>query len=118
VIQRLNALPGMGTPLPSRPAGARPADGFDSVLRQEMVRFSKHAEERLQRDGIHLTDREQEQLQDGVDKAAAKGGREALLLFEDKAFIANVREKVIITSMSRSRLRENVFTQIDCAVLL
>lgn len=102
----------------STPVGASRHGDFASVLRRESVRFSKHAEDRLQRDGITLSDAEREQLQEGLDKAAAKGGREALVLFDDKAFIANVREKIVITSMSRSRLKENVFTQIDCAVII
>ncbi|MBK8872024.1 MAG: hypothetical protein IPN19_13580 [Elusimicrobia bacterium] len=103
---------------PSAPGRARPADGFDSIFRRELVKFSKHAEERLQRDGIHLTDAEKERLDQGMDKAAAKGARSSVLLMDDKVFIANVREKIVITSMTRDRLRDNVFTQIDSAVLL
>ncbi len=103
---------------PSAPGRVRPADGFDSIFRRELVKFSKHAEERLQRDGIHLTDAEKERLDQGMDKAAAKGARSTVLLMDDKVFIANVREKIVITSMTRDRLRDNVFTQIDSAVLL
>lgn len=104
--------------VPASAGRARPADGFDSIFRRELVKFSKHAEERLQRDGIHLTDAEKERLDLGMDKAAAKGARSSVLLMDDKVFIANVREKIVITSMTRDRLRDNVFTQIDSAVLL
>ncbi len=103
---------------PASAGRARPSDGFDSIFRRELVKFSKHAEERLQRDGIHLTDAEKERLDQGMDKAAAKGARSSVLLMDDKVFIANVREKIVITSMTRDRLRDNVFTQIDSAVLL
>ncbi|MBL0350123.1 MAG: flagellar biosynthesis protein [Elusimicrobia bacterium] len=101
-----------------RPSFTGPRDGFDAILKQETVRFSKHAEDRLVRDGIALNDSERERLQSGMDRAAAKGAKEALLLLDDKAFIANVREKIVITSMSRDRLKENVFTRIDSAVVL
>lgn len=114
MINRIGPLEVTG----GRGAPHRPTDGFDAIFRQELLRFSRHAEERLARDGIQLTEGEKERLQNGMDKAAAKGAREALLLFEDKAFIANVREKIVITSMNRARLKENVFTQIDCAVIL
>ncbi len=114
----IGPLGGPGASLPAGPRGNRPADGFDSIFRRELVKFSKHAEERLQRDGIQLTDAEKERLDNGMDKAAAKGARSSLLLMDDKVFIANVREKIVITSMTRDRLRDNVFTQIDSAVIL
>jgi flagellar operon protein len=114
----IGSIGNTGPTLPSGGRGARPADGFDSIFRRELVKFSKHAEDRLQRDGIHLTDAEKERLDTGMDKAAAKGARSSLLLMDDKVFIANVREKIVITSMTRDRLRDNVFTQIDSAVIL
>ncbi len=114
----VGSIGGAGGLIPAGPRGNRPADGFDSIFRREIVKFSKHAEDRLQRDGIQLTDAEKERLDNGMDKAAAKGARSSVLIMDDKVFIANVREKMVITSMTRDRLRDNVFTQIDSAVLL
>ena len=114
----IGSIGGTGPALPGGTRGNRPADGFDSIFRRELVKFSKHAEERLQRDGVQLTEAEKERLDTGMDKAAAKGARSSLLLMDDKVFIANVREKIVITSMTRDRLRDNVFTQIDSAVIL
>ena len=114
----IGSIGSAGSPLPSGVHGTRPGDGFDSIFRRELVKFSKHAEDRLQRDGIRLTDAEKERLDTGMDKAAAKGARSSLLVMDDKVFIANVREKIVITSMTRDRLRDNVFTQIDSAVIL
>ncbi|HMU74717.1 MAG TPA: TIGR02530 family flagellar biosynthesis protein [Elusimicrobiota bacterium] len=114
-------IPGVGSIAPGsieRPPSAGPRDGFDAILKREALRFSKHAEDRLVRDGIALNDEDRERLQSGMDRAAAKGAKEALLLLDDKAFIANVREKIVITSMSRDRLKENIFTRIDSAVVL
>jgi flagellar operon protein len=116
VIDGIGSIGAAG--VPASAGRARPADGFDSIFRRELVKFSKHAEERLQRDGIHLTDAEKERLDLGMDKAAAKGARSSVLLMDDKVFIANVREKIVITSMTRDRLRDNVFTQIDSAVVV
>ena len=118
MIDGIGSVGGTGSPLPGGPRGNPPADGFDGIFRRELVKFSKHAEERLQRDGVQLTDAEKERLDIGMDKAAAKGARSSLLLMDDKVFIANVREKIVITSMTRDRLRDNVFTQIDSAVIL
>lgn len=109
---------GIGAGARAPEGAARPRDGFEKILRQETLRFSKHAEERLVRDGITLNDQDREKLQDAMDRAAAKGAHEALLLMDDKAFIANVREKIVITSMARGRLADNVFTRIDSAVVV
>ncbi|MBL8022923.1 MAG: hypothetical protein JNK54_01380 [Elusimicrobia bacterium] len=114
----IGSIGGPSSPRPGGPQAARPSDAFDHIFRRELVRFSKHAEDRLQRDGIQLTEAEKERLDSGMDKAAAKGARSSVLLMDDKVFIANVREKIVITSMTRDRLRDNVFTQIDSAVIL
>jgi hypothetical protein len=73
VIDGIGSIGAAG--VPASAGRARPADGFDSIFRRELVKFSKHAEERLQRDGIQLTDAEKERLDLGMDKAAAKGAR-------------------------------------------
>ena len=53
-----------------------------------------------------------------IDKAAAKGAKDSLILFKDMAFIVNVKNRTIVTAMDSSSMQDNVFTQIDSAVVI
>ena len=37
---------------------------------------------------------------------------------DDKAFIANVQNKIIITTVNKEQLKDNIFTNIDGAVII
>ncbi|WP_058303935.1 TIGR02530 family flagellar biosynthesis protein [Gorillibacterium timonense] len=96
---------------------AKPAVRFQDMLQQE-VRISKHAQNRLQERGINLKPEQMEQIRTAVDKAEAKGAKESLVLMRDMAFIVNVKSKTIVTAMDGSSMKDNVFTQIDSAIVI
>jgi len=82
------------------------------------LRFSKHAIERLSERHISLTNNQMSKLSNAVDKARDKGVNEALILMGDTAFIASIKNNTIITTASKEQLKENVFTNIDGAVII
>lgn len=97
--------------------------GFDAVLQQELlkqsgVKFSKHAAERLQTRNIKLSDEDLGKINEAVNKAAEKGVKETLIIMGNSAFIANVKNKLIITAATEDNLKDNVFTNIDGAVII
>lgn len=87
--------------------------GTDSELK-----FSKHAVNRLSDRNIELTDEQLERLNDGTKKAEAKGINESLVLVDGLAFIVNVPNNTVITAMDQAETTENVFTNIDGAVII
>lgn len=96
---------------------------FDSVFREELsrqseVKFSKHAMERLQSRNIRLSSEDMNKINDAVNKAAEKGVKETLIIMGNSAFIANVKNKLIITAAMEENLKNNVFTNIDGAVII
>ena len=100
----------------------RDAEGqFGAVLRQERseaVAFSKHAMARAEERGIELTPALMDQLTDSVERAQAKGATNILAFDATRAFIINVPHGRVITTMSQQEMQENIFTNIDGAVLL
>lgn len=97
--------------------------GFDSVLKQKLaesgeLKFSKHAELRLQSRNISLTQAQKDKMKEAVEKAESKGVRDSLVLMDNLAFVVNVRNRTVITAASSSDLKENVFTNIDGAVIV
>ncbi len=82
------------------------------------LKFSAHAKERLQSRQISFSDGDLGRIQDAVNKAAAKGGRSSLLVMKDVALIVSVTNRTVITAVDGSNLKENVFTNIDSAVIV
>lgn len=90
---------------------------FDDKLLQNGVKFSAHATKRLEARKIALSADQLATLEDAVDKARAKGGRETLILLDNVALVVSVANRTVITAMDGDNLKDNVFTQIDSAVI-
>lgn len=99
---------------PGAPAG--PSD-FQKVL-DKQISFSKHAETRIKSREIPWSEALETRITSGIDAAQAKGSREALILADNVAVIANVKSRTVITAMDRTQLKEKIFTNIDSAVLV
>jgi flagellar operon protein len=97
------------------------ADGsksFQDLLNDQFVRISHHAGARLQQRGIELKPEQMEKIQSAIEKAAAKGAKESLFLMDNMAMIVNVANRTIVTAMDQSAMKDNVFTQIDSAIII
>ncbi len=84
----------------------------------EGLKFSAHAQQRMRLRSISFTPGEMERIQSAIGKAAAKGARESLLLINNKALVVSVPNRTVITAVDEASLKENVFTNIDSAVIL
>lgn len=82
------------------------------------VKFSKHAAGRLADRNIELSAEQVERLNLGAAKAGAKGINESLVIVDSLAFIVNVPNHTVITAMDQEQTEENVFTNIDGAVIV
>ena len=84
----------------------------------QSVQFSKHAAQRVQQRGIEMTDSLLANLNQAVKKAQAKGAKDVVVIGESGAFIVNVPNNIVVTTMSGAEMKENIFTNIDSAVLM
>lgn len=91
---------------------------FESVLQQKLLKFSNHAAKRLEQRGIELGSGQLDQISSAVDKAAAKGSKESLILMKDLAFIVSVPNRTVVTAMDGNSIKNNIFTQIDSAIVI
>ncbi len=82
------------------------------------LRFSKHATGRLNDRGIELSDNQMERLNDGVRKAQQKGIKDSLVIVDQLAFIVNVPNSTVVTAMDSTETTDNVFTNINGAVIM
>ncbi len=98
---------------------------FQSILEQQSktsqdtgLKFSKHATNRLESRNISLTDSQMQRLNEGFSKAEMKGIKDSLVLLDDLAFIVNTKSSTVITAMDQTETSENIFTNIDGAVII
>lgn len=97
-------------------------DLFMNALKQAQekadVRFSKHAVQRL----TALTQADDEDYLDGLKNAMnlaqAKGARSTLVLMKGAAFLVAPQSRTVVTVIPEDRMKHNVFTSIDSAVLV
>ncbi|MBE5879475.1 MAG: flagellar protein [Lachnospiraceae bacterium] len=83
----------------------------------EALKFSKHATVRLSDRNISLSVQQLERLSEGTQKASEKGIKDSLVIVDQLAFIVNVPNNTVVTAMDQAEARENVFTNIDGAVI-
>jgi len=82
------------------------------------VKFSNHAVERMVSRGISFSPQDMQRINEAVDKAAAKGSKDSLLLMDDSALIVSVKNKTVVTVMDKATMKENVFTNIDSTIVM
>lgn len=99
---------------------------FQDILAQKSLdaalgtslKFSKHASNRLADRNIELTVDQMERLAEGAQKAGVKGIRDSLVMVDNLAFIVNVPNSTVVTAMDQNQADENIFTNIDGAVII
>ena len=93
---------------------------FGQILERQLegVKFSQHALQRLQNRNIKLDEATMTKLNSAIEKAAQKGAKESLILMNNLALVVSVKNKTVITAMDESTMRDNVFTNIDSAVII
>lgn len=114
--------PASGQSAQTRPAPAA-RESFASVLARQTgsagkVRFSAHAQQRLESRGIALDESALAQLNEAVAEAAAKGSRESLVVMEQASLVVNVPNRTVVTAVPAGESGHRVFTNIDSAVVV
>ncbi|MGM1045283.1 flagellar operon protein [Paenibacillus uliginis N3/975] len=99
------------------PSNAQPGK-FKELLKENLLKFSNHAAKRLEQRGIEIKGDQLTQIHSAIEKAAAKGSKESLILMKDMALIVNVPNRTVVTAMDDQAMKDNVFTQIDSAVII
>jgi flagellar operon protein len=109
------ATPAAGT------TGAQAASGpsFQDVLDQQTssLQFSRHALQRLQQRGIQVDQPTLGRLTEGVQRAANKGSRDSVVFVDGTAYVVSVANNTVITAVGSEHMRQQVFTNIDSAVI-
>jgi flagellar operon protein len=109
-------------PQPQAPQTTAAGKTFKDILLQKQaaapVKFSAHAQMRIQNREINLSPVEIQRLTQAIDKAAEKGARESLVVMDNMALIVSIKNRTVITAINEGNMKGNVFTNIDSAVII
>ena len=104
---------------PATQPAATPQSGVDfNAILEDRLKVSNHAKTRLQSRDIQMDAEKWNRVLEGVERAAQKGAKEPLVMIDDVALVVSVRNRTVITAVSQDHLKENVFTNIDSAVIV
>ena len=96
-------------------AGRKSDKSFGEYMDSASVRFSKHANERLNTRNINLDNTQMARLEKGMSRAKEKGMKDPLVMVDNIAFIVNIKSNTVVTAVND--VNEAVFTKIDGAVI-
>ena len=105
------------TPAVQPPTSPAARAEFSEIL-ENRLKVSGHAQTRLASRNIAFGPDEWNRVMQGVEKAALKGAKESLVLVDDVALVVSVKNRTVITAVDKTSLKENVFTNIDSAVIV
>ena len=84
----------------------------------QQLKFSAHAQQRLESRNIRLTQDDVAKMNAMADKAAAKGSKQSLFMMRDVAMVVSISNRTVITAVDQNSMKENVFTNIDSAAII
>ncbi len=131
VENRIRTAPPIGVRRPAAEANTQATGpSFGQVLQSQVgdtlaasaaragIKFSGHAQTRLASRQITLSDSDVARLGQAMTKAATKGAKDSLVLMDRTAFVVSVANRTVVTAVASDALKENIFTNIDSAMIL
>lgn len=99
-----------------------PGKSFKDILQKQVelpgLVFSGHCLKRLAQHRIQLSTEQMDKLNKAVERVQAKGARDSCIVMDDMAFVVSVNNRTVVTVIQGDRMKDNVFTNIDSAVIL
>lgn len=92
-------------------------DIFNEKYNTDDISFSKHANVRIAERNIDIDNEITQKLSEAVSQAKDKGLKNVLVMIDNSAFIVSTINNKVITAVNNKELKENIFTNIDGAVI-
>jgi flagellar operon protein len=95
---------------------------FDTLLVSKFleannITFSKHSELRMQQRNINISLSQAQRLVSAINVAKTKGIKDGLIILDDYAMVTNIPKRTVITVTKKENSSENVFTNINGAII-
>jgi len=92
---------------------------FEELLNSEKkLKFSSHAQKRMESRNITINADEMRKIEDGVAKLRNKGCQDSVILSNERAYVISIKNNTVVTIVDEASLKDNVFTNIDSMTLV
>lgn len=104
-------------------SSSKPGNEFKDILNKAINKndsfvISKHAEERLMQRNIKFNETDMKQINEGINKAQAKGSSDCLICYKGSALVTSIKNRTVITAIDQENTKGNVYTNIDSVLFL
>ena len=105
------------------PPGATDPD-FEKVLKnhfkqeEEGLKISKHAAKRMEQRNINMDSAEFLKLMQATEELKAKGSRDSLIITDKAAYIVDVKNNTLVTTLEKGNMDDNIVTNIDSTMFV
>ncbi|WP_100010954.1 TIGR02530 family flagellar biosynthesis protein [Lentibacillus sediminis] len=92
---------------------------FQSILAKEQeLKVSKHATERMNERNIHLNDKQWQAISEKMQEAKQKGVTDSLVVTDQAALVVSAKNNTVVTAMAREEATSRIFTNINGTILI
>ena len=92
---------------------------FENVLNGEKkLKFSAHAQKRMESRNITINSDEMKKIEDSVAKLRNKGCQDSVVLSKDRAYVISIKNNTVVTIVDEGSLKDSIFTNIDSMTLV
>jgi len=85
----------------------------EKIFKDNSISFSDRASKILNEINGHLTTDQINRLESGLGKLKKKGIVSGILLMDSTAFVLNVKNQTVVTTIGQNRIQENIFSNFD-----
>ena len=90
----------------------------EKIFQDNSISFSDRASKILHEINGHLTTDQMNRLELGLGKLKKKGVVSGILLMDSTAFVLNVKNQTVMTTIGKNRIQENVFSNFDAFAIV
>ena len=85
----------------------------EKIFQDNSISFSEKASKNLHEINGELTADQKNRLETGLGRLKGKGVTSGILLMDSTAFVMNVKNQTVISTIGKNRVQENVFSNFD-----
>ena len=90
----------------------------NKIFQDNTINFSDKASRNLHEINGSLTTDQMNRLELGLGKLKEKGVSSGVLLMDSTAFVLNVKNQTVMTTIGKNRIQENVFSNFDAFAIV
>ena len=90
----------------------------NKIFQDNTINFSDKASKNLHEINGSLTTDQMNRLELGLGKLKEKGVSSGVLLMDSTAFVLNVKNQTVMTTIGKNRIQENVFSNFDAFAIV